>query len=133
MTPEALQHARERLEGMRAEQEAIIADMTTGEEQVIPSDPQHAGDFSDDSADDADAMADAETNMALVENARDILDQINTAVARIDAGTYGLCAICGKPIDERRLDVLPYAQYCLDDQRKQEELADATTPPAPPV
>jgi RNA polymerase-binding protein DksA len=125
MTPEALQHARERLEGMRAEQQAIITDMTTGEEQVFPSDPQHEGNVSDDSADDADAMADAETNMALVLNAREILDQIDAALARIDAGTYGICQICGKPIDERRLDVLPYAQYCLEDQRKQEELAGA--------
>ncbi len=124
MTPDELQHARERLEAMRAEQQAIIADMTTGEEQVMPSDPQHAGNVSDDSADDADAMYAAELNQGLVMNAQDILDQIDLALRRIDAGTYGLCAICGKPIDARRLEVLPYAQYCLDDQRKQEEAAE---------
>lgn len=125
MTPEALQQARERLTAMRAEQQAIIADMTTGEEQVFASDPNHPGDVSDDSADDADAMYDAEMNLSLVNNAREIVDQIDAALARLDAGTYGICTICGKPIDERRLDVLPYAQYCLDDQRKQEELAEA--------
>jgi RNA polymerase-binding transcription factor DksA len=126
VTTEELQHARERLEAMRAEQQAIIADMATGEDQVIPSDPQHAGDLSDDSADDADPMFDAEMNMSLVRNAQDILDLINLSLQRIDAGTYGLCSICGKAIDERRLEVLPYAQYCLDDQQKQEALTEAS-------
>jgi DnaK suppressor protein len=125
MTPEALQQARERLTAMRAEQQAIIEDMTTGEDQVTASDPQHDGDVSGDSADDADAMYDAEMNLSLVNNARDIVELIDAALARIAAGTYGICTICGNPIDERRLDVLPYAQYCLDDQRKQEELAEA--------
>jgi RNA polymerase-binding protein DksA len=125
MTPEALQQARERLTAMRDEQQAIIADMTTGEDQVTASDPEHDGDVSGDSADDADAMYDAEMNLSLVNNARDIVDQIDAALARIDAGTYGICTICGKEIDARRLDVLPYAQYCLDDQRQQEELAEA--------
>jgi DnaK suppressor protein len=36
---------------------------------------------------------------------------IDQALLRIDEGTYGTCAHCGKPIDERRLEALPTARY----------------------
>ncbi len=36
---------------------------------------------------------------------------IDQALLRIDEGTYGECARCGKPIDERRLEALPTARY----------------------
>ena len=123
MTPEALQQARETLTKLRAEHQALIDDMTTGEDQVTASDPQHEGDLSGDSADDADAMFDAEMNFSLVDNERDIVNQIDAALARVDAGTYGTCEVCGKPIEPERLRVLPYATLCLDDQRKREQEA----------
>jgi DnaK suppressor protein len=36
---------------------------------------------------------------------------IDQALMRIDEGTYGQCARCGKPIDERRLEAMPTARY----------------------
>ena len=36
---------------------------------------------------------------------------IDQALLRIDEGTYGTCARCGKPIDERRLEAMPTARY----------------------
>lgn len=39
--------------------------------------------------------------------------EIDAALARIDAGTYGLCEACGKPIPEARLEVLPEATLCV--------------------
>jgi RNA polymerase-binding transcription factor DksA len=41
------------------------------------------------------------------------LAQINRALAQLDAGTYGLCSHCGQPIDERRLQALPYSDRCI--------------------
>ncbi len=41
------------------------------------------------------------------------LDDIEAAIARIDDGSYGLCATCGKPIPRKRLEVLPFARRCL--------------------
>jgi RNA polymerase-binding transcription factor DksA len=38
------------------------------------------------------------------------LAQINRALA---AGTYGMCSNCGRPIDARRLQVLPYSDRCI--------------------
>ena len=41
------------------------------------------------------------------------LAQINRALAQLDAGTYGMCSHCGRPIDARRLQVLPYSDRCI--------------------
>ena len=39
---------------------------------------------------------------------------INAALARIEAGTYGDCVTCGKPVSEERLDLLPFTPFCKD-------------------
>jgi DnaK suppressor protein len=41
------------------------------------------------------------------------LAQINRALAQLDQGTYGFCSNCGKPIDTRRLQALPYSDRCI--------------------
>lgn len=38
--------------------------------------------------------------------------QIRAALGRIEAGTYGLCTVCGAPIASARLDLLPYTPFC---------------------
>ena len=40
-----------------------------------------------------------------------IVADIDQALLRIDEGSFGICARCGKPIDERRLDAIPTARY----------------------
>jgi DnaK suppressor protein len=42
------------------------------------------------------------------------LGLIEVALRRIDAGGFGVCSICGKPIAPERLEALPWAQDCLD-------------------
>ena len=42
------------------------------------------------------------------------LQQIDAAIARLDAGEYGLCADCEQEIDPRRLKALPYALLCAE-------------------
>jgi len=43
-----------------------------------------------------------------------VLDEIDEALRKIEAGTYGVCARCGQPISAPRLDALPYAVRCVD-------------------
>lgn len=45
---------------------------------------------------------------------RDELQQLQAAISRIDAGTYGVCTQCGKQIAQQRLEALPYAQTCMN-------------------
>lgn len=41
------------------------------------------------------------------------VEKIKQAISRIDAGTYGICLLCGEPIRKERLAALPYANYCI--------------------
>lgn len=43
---------------------------------------------------------------------QDELRAIDAALARIEAGTFGTCATCGRPISEARLDAVPQAALC---------------------
>lgn len=49
----------------------------------------------------------------LLEDERDRLWEVDEALKRIDDGTYGVCAECGEPIEERRLHAKPWARLCL--------------------
>lgn len=42
------------------------------------------------------------------------IQMIRAALDRIDQGTYGHCANCGKDIEEKRLEAVPYAAVCID-------------------
>lgn len=49
----------------------------------------------------------------IAEGAASELHQIDEAIARMDAGTYGICANCGRPIPAPRLEVRPFALHCV--------------------
>jgi len=40
------------------------------------------------------------------------LNQVKEALARLDAGRYGLCTVCGEEIEPERLEALPFATRC---------------------
>jgi len=68
----------------------------------------------------ATATFDREMASTLEDNSTHVLTEIDAALKRIDEGTFGVCTRCGKPISAERLEALPWATLCIDDQRKQE-------------
>jgi RNA polymerase-binding transcription factor DksA len=56
----------------------------------------------------------------------DRLEQVNTALQRIEDGTYGTCEVCGNKIGERRLDAEPAAITCINHARQED--GDINTP-----
>jgi RNA polymerase-binding transcription factor DksA len=50
---------------------------------------------------------------ALVEQARGHLAEVDAALARVEDGTYGVCASCGRPVDPARLEARPVARTCI--------------------
>jgi DnaK suppressor protein len=68
--------------------------------------------------DTASETYDRELDQGLEEGVQQTLGEIEAALRRIDEGTYGTCLMCGKPIAEQRLRALPWAQLCIDDQRR---------------
>jgi len=61
----------------------------------------------------------------LISDPKETLKEIDAAIERIFAGTYGLCEITGKPILVQRLESLPYVRYSLEGQKQMEEVARA--------
>ena len=66
--------------------------------------------------DPADMAANAYTKellMSMSTNDRQLLQSIDTALERIGNGDYGKCANCGQPIQEKRLEAVPWARLCI--------------------
>jgi len=68
-------------------------------------------------ADIATETIDREIDYTLEENSGNVLREIEGALKRIDDGSFGICAACGKPIEPERLEYLPWATLCAGDAR----------------
>jgi DnaK suppressor protein len=82
---------------------------------------QSSGDMFDFASDSASG----EINCQLAEVESRELEEIDEALRKIAEGTYGKCDDCGKPINVKRLQALPYATECIDCKRKAESLRPA--------
>ena len=67
----------------------------------------------DDTLTDLDPPPSRNPDEALEETVEHVLSQIDSALERIAAGTYGVCKSCGGPISAERLAALPYAVRCV--------------------
>src|ERR1700690_1959113 len=61
-----------------------------------------------------------DSEIAIAQNEELLLDQVNAAIERIGAGTYGICQQCGHTIDGLRLQAIPYTSRCIDCARGQQ-------------
>jgi DnaK suppressor protein len=74
----------------------------------------------DDEADASSKLYEREHELALTRNTRELLEQTEHALERTDAGTYGVCESCGKPIGKARLLAFPRATLCVECKQRQE-------------
>jgi len=76
--------------------------------------------FDDHPADLASETFEREKDLALESNIQDLLGKVNTALEKIEDGSYGLCDSCGIEINANRLEALPWASLCLNCQDRLE-------------
>ena len=57
-------------------------------------------------------------DLALRDRSRAELQRIDSALRKLDAGTYGTCESCGNPIAPERLEAIPWAPLCIDCARR---------------
>jgi len=74
----------------------------------------------DDQADAGTKTFEREHEMALANNARDLLEQVENALERIAKKSYGKCGICSNPIGKERLKFRPYATLCMPCKQREE-------------
>ena len=65
-------------------------------------------------ADSGQVAAEMGENRVLYDQLRRDLEDIEKALQRMDAGTYGTCEICGKAFGADRLEVMPSTRVCID-------------------
>lgn len=77
-------------------------------------------DIAQDVADKAESSYTKEFLLSLSDTERDLLFQMDAALRRIDRGEFGNCQMCQKEISKKRLNALPWTQFCIDCQEKAE-------------
>ena len=96
----ALLAERERLAGERAETIVAPDPMTYGSQAAAAS-----------------QVFAQQRDLALRDRTDHQLELVDEALSRLDAGTFGACVRCGRPIAVDRLEALPWAPRCIDCQR----------------
>ena len=69
-------------------------------------------------ADSSQVTAERGEAERLATELQEALDEVDAAIERMEAGTYGLCEGCGKPIGTARLEAMPAARFCIADAAK---------------
>jgi DnaK suppressor protein len=105
---------------LETEAAALRADLAKAASDIAERLTDAVRDAGDDTADAGTKAFERERELALTQNARDLLDQGERALARIDAGTYGVCESCGQPIGKARLLAFPRATLCVRCKQREE-------------
>jgi RNA polymerase-binding transcription factor DksA len=108
-----LEEERTRLQGIREGIQREQDDAFSGSGGELSSVDQHPGDSGTETFE-------MEKNVSLLEQVDDELLEVEAAVQRLDRGTYGSCQVCGRPIGDERLEVMPATRFCIEDQAKAE-------------
>ena len=116
-----IQHYRQRLLDLEKTLSARIGqEADQGRREFIDS----AHDVGDASV--ADEVASEECTEA--EHNADVLQQVRDALGRLADGTFGTCIVDGGPIEEQRLEAVPWTPYCLKHAQGLEAAASPRTP-----
>jgi RNA polymerase-binding protein DksA len=93
-----------------AERARLLEGLTEG---IVAPDPMTYG----SQAAAASQVFEQQRDLALRDRNQVHLEAVEAALARLDAGTFGTCIRCGRPIAPERLEALPWAAHCIDCQR----------------
>ncbi|CAM5730917.1 Zinc finger DksA/TraR C4-type domain-containing protein OS=Streptomyces fumanus OX=67302 GN=GCM10018772_67790 PE=4 SV=1 [Streptomyces fumanus] len=116
-TPQEVEEARGELES----EEARLRAELDSSERALQGLMRDSGDGAGhDEADTGTKNITREHELALAANAREMLSQTEHALERLEAGTYGLCENCGRPIGKARMQAFPRATLCVECKQKQE-------------
>jgi len=105
---------RQRLEAELLQIEQRTARITEGDRATELSS------YEDHPADLASETFAREKDLAIGESVESLLNQVDTALEKLQRGTYGICDACSRPIKKARLQAIPFATLCLDCQGRLE-------------
>lgn len=101
-----------RLDRQRRETVERLASLTDAFDEIVAASRDSNADDEHDPEGATIAFERSQVS-ALVSQSRDQLVEIDAAIARVKAGSYGICERCGQPISEGRLQARPVARTCI--------------------
>jgi len=122
MTPSNIDRYRQQLERLRARVGGDVIALQADAFRPIGSDA--SGGLSDlprHLAERSSAAYEEDVALELLGKESDILSEVEAALARIEAGSFGLCTNCGAALTSERLAALPYARSCVGCECAQEK------------
>ena len=119
LTKKELADLRIRLEEERVQLDTQLTTIETDSFASTQSDSSGDVGLDDEPADAGTATFEREKDLSIENNVRDLLHKIDRALKRMDDGTYGICDVCGKPIEKARVKALPYVDLCIKDAQAQ--------------
>jgi len=100
--------------------EAMKAEINTDVEQTLNEMTSQSGNIPDPN-DRASIESDRSFELRIRGRERKLMEKVEEALARIEDGTYGVCAGCGCDIAIKRLQARPVAKFCIDCKSRQEQ------------
>ncbi len=94
--------------------QGLISEQRTEIDGEVTSDDAELSDYDQHPADSASDTFEREKDLGLLDDLEAELAEVEAAIERIDAGTYGVDEVTGAPIDPARLDAVPTARTNVD-------------------
>ncbi len=105
LSAEELRRYEQRLRAQLASHARVVEGI---EQEVLDPSGAEDGQEEDESIEET-ALA---SDIVVLETEDELLVELNEALERIAAGTFGICENCGAPIERERLDLVPWTRLC---------------------
>ena len=106
------------LDALRADLEQVVRESEATIATLLAQESDEDDNVVEDDADEAADFTESDREEAMVDAAQARRAEALQALARMAAGTYGVCVECGKQIPEARLQFRPEAARCVEDQER---------------
>jgi DnaK suppressor protein len=110
-----VERLRDQLKSQRSEAERLLRRSEEEQKGLAADRPPELGDFCIESAT-------REYLFERVSQQRRLLNRIERSLERIRSGAFGECIACGEEIPRKRLDAMPWTEYCLQCQDERERM-----------
>jgi RNA polymerase-binding protein DksA len=114
LSPKTLERLREKLTEEKQRLQNQAEELAAEAEQLAVE--REAGDtqFDEESGEGDTVNVERERDLLLSATARQVVEEIDEALARMKKGTYGLCKYAGRKLPLERLEAIPWANVCVD-------------------
>jgi RNA polymerase-binding protein DksA len=114
LAPSTLTRLAELLEEERARHLHQAEELAAEADELATEREQGDTQFDEESGEGDTVSVERERSLLLSATARQEVEKIDAALARMDAGTFGVCTPAGRPITLARLEAIPWAETCVE-------------------